>query len=96
MVLLVNDEDFLFFLTSYIYATICDLVGIDVPSQSAQDSVRFANYIVSKNNEDGLRQHLATWVYKNPIIHSIRYVYGDFKLIHTPEESTVELYDLAS
>ena len=78
-----------------IYATICDLVGIDVPYGSAQDSVSFAKYIVSNNNDDALRQHFATWSFnQKPIIQSIRS--GDLKLIYTSGESTMELYDLGS
>jgi arylsulfatase A-like enzyme len=46
-----------------IYATICDLVGIDIPHLSAQDSISFANYTYSENITDGLRQELATWNY---------------------------------
>ena len=38
-----------------LYATLCDLVGIEVPVGQAQDSVTsFADYIYDGNNTDGL------------------------------------------
>ena len=37
-----------------IYGTLLDIVGIEVPDRSAQDSVSFASYISSSENTDGL------------------------------------------
>ena len=47
-----------------IYATICDLIGIEVPSFSAQDSISFTDYTFYEKNTDGLRQEFAHWNYK--------------------------------
>ena len=46
-----------------LYATICDLVGVDVPSFSAQDSISFAGYLASGDRTDGLREELATFAF---------------------------------
>lgn len=47
-----------------IYATICDWVGIEIPYTSAQDSVSFADYVVSDSSQDGLRTELAVFADK--------------------------------
>jgi arylsulfatase A-like enzyme len=47
-----------------LYATICDLVGVDVPSFSAQDSISFADYLASGDPMDALREELATFAFK--------------------------------
>ena len=43
-----------------LYSTICDLIGVKVPALSAQDSVSFANYLLSDSNKGGLRNELIT------------------------------------
>lgn len=48
-----------------IYATLCDLIGVEIPYLSAQDSISFADYIVSKSNTSGLRKELGMWEYQN-------------------------------
>ena len=45
-----------------IYATLCELTGIEVPYFSAQDSVSFANYI-SDDQQNAPRQELATFAF---------------------------------
>lgn len=84
-----------------LFATICDLVGAEVPSGSAQDSISFADYILEAgNNLNGMRNRFATWTYgttKTGIPNnkaSIRF--GTMKLIHNIDESSFELYDLRS
>ncbi len=56
---------------SDIYATLCELVGVGVPNDSAQDSVSFAKYLYAKKNTDGLRKFLSTV----RIITCIEYTY---------------------
>ena len=29
-----------------VYSTVCDLIGVDVPKHSAQDSISFADYLI--------------------------------------------------
>ena len=81
-----------------IYATICELVGIDVTAGSAQDSVSFAKYIESGENKNGLRKNLGTWTYGSATgtrrEEAIRH--GSLKLIHYFQNSTFELYNLAT
>ncbi len=75
-----------------VYATICELVGIDVPAGSAQDSVSFARYLKKAQNRDGLRKYLASFQLKKNWNHAIRK--GHLKLIHTPHNNTFEAYNL--
>jgi len=79
-----------------IYRTLTDLVKVPVPETSAQDSVSFADYILSDENKDGLRNNLSTWAYKDGTeSQAIRF--GDLKFIkHTGEKSKSELYDLSN
>jgi len=44
-----------------IYATICDLIGFDVPFRSAVDSVSFADYIKNYKKKKQLRRYLPHW-----------------------------------
>lgn len=50
-----------------IYATLCDLLGLSVPHFSAQDSVSFAGYISSDNNQVGLRNDFAVFGYERNV-----------------------------
>jgi arylsulfatase A-like enzyme len=78
-----------------IYATICELVGIDKPVGSAQDSVSFARYIIKAKDRQELRKYLGmfqlgggsrTWQ------HAIKK--GNLKLVHHPQNNTYEAYNL--
>ena len=75
-----------------LYATICELVGIDVPAGSAQDSVSFASYIMKAKDSQGLRKYLGSWQLSGKWQHAIRK--GNLKLIHTPHNNTFEAYNL--
>lgn len=81
-----------------LYATICDIVGVQVPVGSAQDSISFAEYISSAEKTTGMRKKLATWTYgsyespKAKNKEAIRF--GRFKLVHNIDASTFELYNL--
>ena len=77
-----------------IYATICELVGVQIPHGSAQDSISFADYVESSDSKNGLRQSFASWTNEKKAREAIRY--GSMKLIHNKFDSTFELYDLAS
>jgi len=47
-----------------LFSTICDLSGVPVPDFQAQDSVSFADYIVS-NDPAGLRETMGHWLHSN-------------------------------
>jgi arylsulfatase A-like enzyme len=77
-----------------IYATICELVGIDIPVGSAQDSVSFASYIMKAKNKQGLRKYLGMFQLdpSRAWQHAIRK--GNLKLVHHPQNNTYEAYNL--
>lgn len=76
-----------------IYATICELVGIEVPLGSAQDSVSFAKYTIRAKDRQGLRKYLGMFLLKGKQWqHAIRK--GNIKLIHTPHNNTFQAYNL--
>jgi arylsulfatase A-like enzyme len=77
-----------------LYATICELVGIDVPAGSAQDSVSFASYIFRSKNKQGLRKHLGSWHLGGDRLWHQAIRKGNLKLIHTPHNNTFEAYNL--
>ena len=79
-----------------LYATICKLVGIDVPNGSAQDSMSFADYIEDGRNKIGRRKKLATWEIKENRLLREAVRFGSWKLIHNAVDSSVELYNLAT
>jgi len=77
-----------------IFATLCELAGIDVPHGQALDSKSFANYIKT-NNSDGLRQSLGIWRYVKTSLQSEALRRNKLKLIRSgPDDSSVELYNL--
>ena len=77
-----------------IYSTICELVGVNVPQGSAQDSVSFANYITRANSKRGLRKYLGSWQVsgEKDWQHAIRK--GPLKLVHYPGNNTFLAYNL--
>jgi arylsulfatase A-like enzyme len=77
-----------------IYSTICELVGVNVPQGSAQDSVSFADYITSAKNKKGLRKYLGSWQVsgQKDWQHAIRK--GPLKLVHYPRNNTFLAYNL--
>lgn len=79
-----------------IYATICEIVGIEIPYGSAQNSISFAAYIKSQKNNDGRRRKLPTWVHENNRVKEEAVRFGKMKLIHNVFESSVQLYNLTS
>lgn len=84
-----------------IYATLCELVGIDISGRKGQavDSISFAKNIFDETNDVGLRSYLGTWLYEKDTkaklaSSSIRYM--NMKLIHDSKNDTFELYDLST
>ena len=79
-----------------VYATICELVGVEIPYGSAQDSISFADYIESSTNKNGRRNRFASWTYGRNIVKEEAIRYGSMKLIRNNFNSAFQLYDLAS
>ena len=81
-----------------IFSTICDIIGIDVPDGSAQDSVSFAHHIRASNNTNGLRSTLSNWDYRKGSLQAEAVRFGHLKLIRhfAAGTRTHELYDLSS
>jgi len=82
-----------------IYATLCDLVGIEVPALSAQDSVSIADHIISAPNTDSLRNSLAVFDYNSGMLQADSLLKGNLKLIRFFEmfssvPSHIEMYNL--
>ena len=48
---------------SDLYATLCDLVGVNVPDGQAIDSVSFADYIYNGKDTKKLRKYLGVWLH---------------------------------
>ena len=81
------------------YATLCDLLGIKIPYQSAQDSVSFKDHIFSANATDNQRDSLAVFDYSSSMIEADSLLKGNLKLIRffnkfSSVPSHVQLYDL--
>ena len=47
-----------------LFATLCEIVGVQIPNGQAIDSVDFSRYIYSLNETENLRDHLGVWQYK--------------------------------
>ena len=67
-----------------VYASLAEFIGVDIPLQSAQDSISFASYAKSEQNNFDLRKYLPTWLFKKFPTKGHRLVqdsirYGDFK-----------------
>ena len=79
-----------------IYATICDLVGVDVPAKSAHDSISFVELLkpIAGKHSIGKRQEIAMWEMKRNRVISEAIRYGSMKLIRHAADSSFELYDL--
>ena len=79
-----------------LYKTICGLIGIDVPVDQALDSINFANYIMDKNLNSGLREWQHSWRYSKNGLREEAIRYNDMKLIQHYNRKTVELYNLTA
>ena len=80
-----------------LFATLSDLVGIRVPKGQATDSISFANYIMDKNNTDGVRESLGVWKYKGSpfglYFSSLRK--GEWKLVYDHKKNSTALFNLS-
>ena len=76
-----------------IYATLCELTGIEVPYFSAQDSVSFANYI-SDDQQNAPRQELATFAFNYDVSFVLTHFCSHHKLFVECMHSTdLTIYD---
>jgi hypothetical protein len=75
-----------------VFATICNLVNVNIPLNQAVDSVSFANQIFDSANT-AQRKSLGAWTYKPRLTQSsVRK--GDYKLIHNYNSGEMILYNL--
>ena len=77
-----------------IYATLCEIAGVELPSKSAKDSVSFADYLLSESHIGKLRNILGLWDYKGKAIEAAALRKGDYKFVQKFLEPAVEFYDL--
>ncbi len=79
-----------------LFATICDLVGVEIPEGQAIDSISFAQYIQDATSAQNLREELGVWTYDNKILIEESIRKGNLKLIRNRHSNAVALYGLAS
>mmetsp|Transcript_4094 Transcript_4094/g.7290 ORF Transcript_4094/g.7290 Transcript_4094/m.7290 type:complete len:259 (+) Transcript_4094:249-1025(+) len=83
---------------SDIYATICELVGIEVPVGSALDSVSFADYITTPEAKQFLRKYFGIYQLQRGKQKQKKWAFAirghKVKLVHHPHNNTFEMYDL--
>ena len=80
-----------------IYETICELIGIESPSRSAQDSISFADYIYSGNLTLGLRKWYGAWSYNKVRLTAESIRFKNLKAVRHRlgnGKVKVEVYDL--
>ena len=76
-----------------IYATLCDLAGVEVPLGQAIDSISFAKYLQNETEQSNIREYLGVWrVSKQKQYESIRK--HNLKLIRKVSDGALRLYDL--
>ncbi len=79
-----------------LFATLCNLAGVDVPAGQAIDSVSFADYALDGNVTKGLREYLGTWRFQKRVFHEQAIRKGEMKLVHKYQEDIFELYNLTA
>ncbi len=79
-----------------LFATLCDLAGVEIPVGQAVDSVSFADNIFDEDSTEGQREYLGTWMFRdrNFIAQAIRK--EEMKLVHKYNENVFELYNLTA
>jgi len=78
-----------------LFATLCELAGVDVPAGSGIDSVSFADYLIS-NDDTGTRDFLAVFKdTKQSVPQSWTMRYNNFKLNHYLGNGAYTLHNLA-
>jgi len=81
-----------------LFATLCNIVGVEIPRGQAVDSISFTDYLtdsgITKANNN--RKNLGIWRYEKrggPLV-SEAILTPEFKLVHHAIEDTFELYNL--
>ena len=83
-----------------IFATVCDLVGIEIPKgDTALDSKSFVDYIKDEEKKKGLRNYLGVWLYNGEKPQEEAMITNKYKVVHilpnsTHPNGTVEYYNL--
>ena len=78
-----------------VYATLCDVAGIDVPSGQALDSISFYDYIThGMDTDDASRDSMGVWLRTNSKGREESFRQGNMKLIRRNAPPYFELYDL--
>ena len=87
-----------------VYATLCDIAGITVPSGQAVDSISFYDYILhgrekeeeekKKKKKNASRDSLGIWLRTKPNGLEESFRQGNMKLIRRNKPPYLELYDL--
>ena len=79
-----------------LFATLCDLAGVAIPTGQAIDSVSFADYVFDESMTQGLRKYLGIWriQWKKIIAQALRQ--NEMKLIHQYQNDSFELYNLTA
>jgi len=95
-----NKEDSLIGLND-LYATLCDIVNVEIPQGQALDSISFADLIINKRKKYKRRKHLGIWRDKKRDLRNEVILTPKFKLIHhlpntTSKHDTFELYNMVT
>ncbi len=78
-----------------LFATLCNLAGVDVPEGQATDSLSFADFIQNPNKTDNLRKHMGVWTYRAGVLQEESIVRKDkLKLIRRVEDGQMQLFDV--
>ena len=77
-----------------LFATLCQLVGVEVPKGQAIDSVSFADYIENEENTQNLRETLGVWAMKMGLLREESLRKNNLKLIRQRHSGQMFLYDL--
>ncbi len=77
-----------------LYATLCNLADVDVPSGQAMDSLSFANYLKNDTQQANLREYLGAWTVNQGTIFEESIRKNSLKLIRNRHNGSVTLYDL--
>ena len=77
-----------------VYATLCELAAVDVPSGNAIDSISFASYLQDQEKTENLRSSVGVWRYQGADFYGEALRRGDMKLVHFIEDDVFELYNL--
>ncbi len=77
-----------------IYATLCDLAGIEVPKNQAKDSVSFSKQLFDENAMS--RESIGAWTYFNGTLHYESVRKNEMKLIRHYSSGILQMYNLTS